>query len=850
MQNKYTPFVDEVENEENNQQESLVNADQEQYAGYTPFTNLYETESSPEGEWESDPFANEYYDSLQELYDTEFESAIDNVVAELQDHLMSYESAGSFLNESHTEQLAINYLQPLADQVQETFEAIANELESMPLDQMNELELETVIDEVYMNRKSNCTPAQEFFLKKLVNKVKTVAKKVMKVGNKFSPLHIALKKLGPVVQPLIMRILDKALDRLPASVRDAAKELAAKLFKGKKAGKNGSKNTDQTSEDNAQGTEDSPTGEPVAGDEGEAPTVYPSMNIQAEFDHYLSQFIQSENESDQNNLQAEYENAVETERNDEMHEVEEAREKFIQELEKLEEGEDPTPALENFLPVMIKAAMKALKIGIKIIGRDKVVKFLAGLIAKWISKFISPEKAKSLSLVMADKGMKLLKLEASDHEGNPRAVYEAIANTVQEVVQKLSTLDEEVVNTSDILAHEAYQAFENAAAAYFPDNAIRFEARESETGNGYWERKNKYNKYTKVFTVELIPSQLKSIETFGGTNLLSFVKDTLGLNTEKPIKAQVHIFQAIKGTTLSQLTLQEKSIPGLGNASRKAYNQIHPLTVQAASTLLGQPGLGKNVRSISNRNRNLIFDGERFFYLQIQGASVQPATTLDSSQVTHVTASPTANGGTVDIRPVQKGTQLQVFVSGSLRRGLIIKNCIYISEKDCQIILAGLKKESFGELYEYIKKLNPGLEKNFFGDQHKTGNIILKGLMETAAKVIKENLPKMVVDKIKQRIQEFEAAVRDPRHGVTLTVQFTFSFSKGQRLKLRLQEAMQNAEFLITPGYVQKPLRVRTGVNQQVMLTPRNPRANGRTFFAAITPINGAVIGVKKPSFN
>ena len=714
MQTKYTPFADEVEQQKATEQEVLTTANNEQYAGYSPFAGSFETETVTEGEWETDPMANEYYEMLNELHDTEFESAIDNVVAELQEHLMSHESSAPFLNEAQTEQLALNYLQPLVNETQQLFETIANELEALPLQQMNEMELETTIDNIYLNRKTTCTPAQEFFLKKFLNKAKAVVKKVIKVGNKFSPLHIAMKKLGPLVKPLLMKVLDKALNRLPASVRGAAKELANKLFKRKAVEQDG---TEDTTEDSAEGranNDDNAGGEEtVTGDEGEAPTVYPSVNIQAELDHYMTQFVMADNETTQNNIQAEYENAVEGERDLEMQEVDAAREQFINELEKLNEGEDPTPALENFLPVIFKAAMKALKITIKIIGREKVVKFLAGLMAKWISKYISPEKAQKLALVMADKGMKLLKLETTENEADTKAVYEAIANTVEEVAGKLSGLNEEVMNNPDLLAHEAYLAFENAAAAYFPDNAIRYEARESETGNGYWERKNKYDKYTKLFTVELNNSQLKSVQTFGGTNLLGFVTDTLGLSVNKPLKATVHIFQAVPGTTLSSICLREKMIPGFGTASRNAYNQIHPLTTEAASVILGQPGLGKNVRPVHNRNRNLIFPGERFYYLQIQGAASQPANTEDVSQAVSVTGSPVANGGTVDITPVKKSTQLQVYISGSLRRGLVVKNCIYLSEKDSRTILEGLKKDSFGELYEYIKKLRPALKKTF-----------------------------------------------------------------------------------------------------------------------------------------
>jgi hypothetical protein len=535
-----------------------------------------------------------------------------------------------------------------------------------------------------------------------------------------------------------------------------------------------------------------------------------------------------------------------------LQEIDTAREQFINELENLKEGEDPTPALENFLPVVMKAAMTVLKMGIKIIGRDKVVAFLAKLMAKWISKYIGEEKAKKLAMVVADKGLKLLKLETTENEADTKQVYEAIANTVQETITKIASFNEEVLNNPELLTHETYQAFETAAAAYFPDNTIKYEARESETGNGFWQSKGKYLKHTKTFETTLTNNQLKNIITFGGTNLLGFVSDSLQIKTNAPIKAKVFLFQAKIGTTISGITSNEKNIIGLGSASRSCYNQIHPLTKEAASIILGQPNLGKNIRPIKGRNRNLIFEGERFYYLQIAGAEMQTTpsadvTTTNNYNVDNVYVKPT------DVTQTSRSTQIRRVISGSLSNGLIIKDIIYFSEADSRKILAGLKQQSVAELYEYLKKLKPDFEKNFFGDKFKTGSIILKGLLEMANKVIKENLSKTVLENIKHHIADFEKAVKDPKHGVTVIIQYKISLAKGKKIKLRLQEALSSVSINILPGFTQRSSPTISGNCPHCNGNSNNgniSQVNGKTFYAAITPMSLNTLAVNKAKYN
>ena len=58
------------------------------------------------------------------------------------------------------------------------------------------------------------------------------------------------------------------------------------------------------------------------------------------------------------------------------------------------------------------AAMKLIKLGVKVIGRPKVVGFVAKLLAKLIQGMVGEQAARILSQHIADAGLRLLGLEA------------------------------------------------------------------------------------------------------------------------------------------------------------------------------------------------------------------------------------------------------------------------------------------------------------------------------------------------------------------------------------------------------------------------------------------------------
>lgn len=113
---------------------------------------------------------------------------------------------------------------------------------------------------------------------------------------------------------------------------------------------------------------------------------------------------------------------------------------------------------------------------------------------------------------------------------------------------------------------------------------IRPELRESAERHGMWTRmparskRKRYAKYSDSLPVE-IPSRVAgTIDTFGNTTLRDHLRDQYGHQDGRPYKGNVTLYQALPGTSGGMIARAE-GIPA---------SQLHPLTPQAASALLGQ----------------------------------------------------------------------------------------------------------------------------------------------------------------------------------------------------------------------------------------------------------------------
>ncbi len=161
---------------------------------------------------------------------------------------------------------------------------------------------------------------------------------------------------------------------------------------------------------------------------------------------------------------------------------------------------------------------------------------------------------------------------------------EALAATVEETMHVVSEMPPHVLENETLLSEVVHEAFENAAASYFPNSMIKPELRESGERHGMWIRmpaksgRKRYAKYSDTLPVEINPRLSNTVQTFGGATLNDHLRDQHGVPEGRSFKGDITLYQALPGTRGSTIARAE-GFPA---------SQLHPLTPQAAAALLGQ----------------------------------------------------------------------------------------------------------------------------------------------------------------------------------------------------------------------------------------------------------------------
>jgi hypothetical protein len=154
---------------------------------------------------------------------------------------------------------------------------------------------------------------------------------------------------------------------------------------------------------------------------------------------------------------------------------------------------------------------------------------------------------------------------------------------------------------------------------------VRPELREAPETDGAWvllPRRGRriYKKFSHVFPVVLTPHLAEAIRSFGGVTLMRFFAERLRIGLQQPMALRVHLYEVLAGTRLSDIARNERDVRGLGQASD--WRKMHPLTPEAAATLLHGPRLGRRTRRTPDPERPAV--GERYYYLEAQaGGSVR-----------------------------------------------------------------------------------------------------------------------------------------------------------------------------------------------------------------------------------
>ena len=269
------------------------------------------------------------------------------------------------------------------------------------------------------------------------------------------------------------------------------------------------------------------------------------------------------------------------------------------------------PLVEGFLP----AILPLVRTGIRIIGRQRVANFIAGAIGTLIRPLVGPSVAPGLGKAIADLGLRaLVQAEVGEAPPPARVGNQALASTVEETVRMLAEQPDVVLESPALLEAAVLESFEAASAANMPPEALRPAVRES-TVPGVWIDRpargpRMYRRFTHVFELSLSPQALAGVRTFGGQRLDQWMHDATGQSATGPIKARIHLFQAMPRTALAHRSARARALA----VSRTRRSAGAPAHRQAAGVLLQQPRLGRGHAPPPDRR---LQPGQRLYFIEL-----------------------------------------------------------------------------------------------------------------------------------------------------------------------------------------------------------------------------------------
>jgi hypothetical protein len=732
----------------------------------SPFVSVYELEGQPAL---FTPEQEAYSTLVQELYDSEFDEALFELMVDAR--ALHEEQLVSGAQSVEGERLLNQHFNQLIREAESTVDAFGREFGTREVATLADGELEAFAERYTPT--TSLSPEFEDFLgkwaKKIAKGVSKVAKKAGQIAAKIG-LGPILNKIKALVRPLLDKVLQSAIGKLPEAVRPAAQQLAERIFGRKRAA---APDTAPPAP-GAIGAPDGPGAQaPAPEDAGSAvqePAGSGATEIQQEFDQQLATLFTA---SDEVEMELEVARARADARRPTVpvySDLDQARERFINQLHELGEGEDPAPHIQNFLP----AVLPALRLGVRLAGRGRVVGFLAGFLSKMIAKLIGPATAPALSRAIVDAGLKLLTLETSPQD-EAKAAASAVAATVEETVRRVTALPDYVLDNQELLEGFALEAFEQSAAANLPpvlSEAVyreRPDLLESQGVKTCWVmlplgRPKRYKKCARTFKVRITPYMAGEIESFEGL-LSDYLQDQLGVEEAADVQAELELFETLPGTTLPDIAREESETPGGGAAGTQGAAQLHPLTPKAAGLLFGEPRMGRHMPRGTHRRH--VGVGQRLYRLRTPGMRLLTAVGKDGKP------HPRRLGG------------LRVTLDCVKNEARI---CIFLSEVKAQRLAVRLRRQSHpgavaAGFQRYVeRRLAPILR----GDRPARVRIVQPGLapgdsLGGALKRLPADVTGMLTAKLQEYLvgafaefakgqaQQFTTAAEDTADGITLT---------------------------------------------------------------------------------
>ncbi len=565
----------------------------------TPFA---ETATSTLSESESERL---YAQAFAELRDEAFDEAVAFLAEETEQSVADRFSDEAPSSGVERERYADSQLSAVRFEAQQYLEALEAGLTGQDLESLNEAQLNEMLER-FDPQSGELTPAGEEFISSLVRKAKKVVKFVAKTAKTAvktvgkvagAVLGPILKKLRSLINPLLKRVLSIAIGRLPAPLQAAARTLAARI-------------TSEASEDEGSLYEDAMS--PANLTDVEALTET--------FDAALAEAMAADPAGE---FVGETFDEMEDEATTDGRELErlaEARGALIDRVRNAGDEEDLAPAVEQFVP----ALLGALRVGINLVGRPKVVRFLAGYLGQLIKRWVGPNLSGPLSNAIVDTGLRLIALEAEAGAGesNPQEVAPiALATVIEDTVRRFAESEDYILENEDLMQLAAANAFGKSVASHFPQRFVRAALRQAPSIGGTFVARRprsvrSYRKYSRTPDVELTAQIADALPTFGGTTVGAVLR---AAGATFPIRARMHIYQSATGTTLPRMIRMDRAVNG--GRARTVSSQVHPLTPEAAGLLLREPNLGVAIAPAYLRSRNRIAVGQRFYLLEPIGAS-------------------------------------------------------------------------------------------------------------------------------------------------------------------------------------------------------------------------------------
>lgn len=545
-----------------------------------------------------------------ELEDEEFDEALEalaNDAAARHLHALSAwsgERDAAAVAEGELEQ----WFEQIANAVDDRLAALEERFGDRPIESLTEGELRFIeLPAGEADRYASPLDAQEDFLKKIFRKVRNVARKVggfvkkgIKAIGKILPLGRLWAALRKLIRPLLRRVLQRAIGRLPSPVRPLAQKLARRF-----------------------GLEAEAASESALVGFGED-----EESLAEAFDGALAQLLLAPDAATEAALVGEFEAAAETRGGprDPVAELDIARRRLAEQLAGGERGTAPVEQMEQFIPVVM-AAMPLIRLGVRVIGRGKVVNFVAKLLAQLIQGMVGKEAATVLSRHLADTGLGLLGLEA---ESDPvRLGAEALVAAVEDTVGEVFSLSPESLENELLVEAVTQEAFADAAVRHLPAAVLRpdLQGAASEDEGGVWVvmprgpgRTYRYKQYSRAVPVVLSRPMAARIVLSEGDTLEERLLDS-GVNAF-PVQAEVHLYEALPGMELGQVAVSELEAdvpPGEAALELEELVTNQPLPIgpahAARARVATPPGAGR--RAGPPR------PGSRYYRLRVRGVRLR-----------------------------------------------------------------------------------------------------------------------------------------------------------------------------------------------------------------------------------